>query len=158
VQEECERGSVKLKRWQTIAWIGVAAFGVCQLVPYGHDHQNPPVLREPAWSSSELRALAVRACFDCHSNQTRWPWYSNVAPVSWLVFRDVRGGRAHLNFSEWDRKQRHAVDAASEVEEREMPMAIYPPLHPEARLSDGERATLVRGLEQTLGRSTHDKH
>lgn len=60
-----------------------------QLVPYGRDHTNPPVVAEPAWDSPATRALFVRACADCHSNQTVWPWYSHVAPVAWLVAHDV---------------------------------------------------------------------
>ncbi|MCX7782465.1 MAG: heme-binding domain-containing protein, partial [Meiothermus sp.] len=72
-----------------------------QLVPYGRDHQNPPVVAEPPWDSPQTRALFVRACADCHSNQTRWPWYSHIAPVSWLVQRDVEEGRSKLNLSLW---------------------------------------------------------
>jgi hypothetical protein len=79
----------------------VVLFGLIQLVPYGRDHTNPPVVAEPAWDSPQTRALAVRACFDCHSNETVWPWYSNVAPASWLVQRDVDDGRRRLNWSEW---------------------------------------------------------
>ena len=71
--------------------LGVIVFAAIQLVPFGHDHTNPPVVAEPAWDSPETRAFAVTACFDCHSNQTVWPWYSNIAPVSWLVQRDVDG-------------------------------------------------------------------
>ena len=72
--------------------IGTALLGVIQLLPFGHDHTNPPVRKEPEWDAPETRELAARACFDCHSNQTVWPWYSNVAPVSWLVWSDVVAG------------------------------------------------------------------
>ena len=68
-----------------------------QLVPYGRDHDNPPVVAEPAWGSPATRELARRACFDCHSNETQWPWYSNIAPLSWLIQRDVDEGRDELN-------------------------------------------------------------
>lgn len=122
-------------------------FVVLQLVPYGRDHTNPPGRSEPSWPSPEVRALAVRACFDCHSNETTWPWYSNVAPVSWLVAHDVEEGRRELNFSEFDKNQRHAKDAAEEVEEKEMPPAIYFPTHPEAKLTDAERQQLVAAFE-----------
>ena len=64
-----------------------------QFVPYGRSHTNPPVTGEPKWSSARVRQLTKDACFDCHSNETTWPWYSNVAPVSWLVQRDVDSGR-----------------------------------------------------------------
>ena len=88
-------------RW--VLWImggSVALFLLVQAVPYGRSHTNPPTTAEPTWNSPETRELAARACFDCHSNLTTWPWYSNIAPVSWLVQRDVTGGRSALNFSD----------------------------------------------------------
>lgn len=136
---------------------GLIALGVIfgiplalQVVPYGRDHTNPPIQKEPAWDSPETRALAKRACFDCHSNETVWPWYSHLAPVSWLVWNDVQEGREHLNFSEWDREQRDADEAPEEVEEGAMPLPIYLRTHPEARLSPEEKDALVRGLKASL--------
>ncbi|MEZ5991593.1 MAG: heme-binding domain-containing protein [Planctomycetota bacterium] len=125
---------------------------VIQLVPYGRDHSNPPVTGEPQWDSATTRDLAKRTCYDCHSNETDWPWYSNVAPVSWLVQRDVDEGRSKLNFSEWDRKQKHADEAAEEVRDGEMPLWIYLPTHPEARLTEAEKQQLITGLEATFGK------
>jgi len=122
-----------------------------QLVPYGRGHVNPDHRQEPEWNSPQTRELVRRACFDCHSNETQWPWYSWVAPVSWLVEHDVAEAREHLNFSEWDREQKDADDAAEMVEEREMPLWYYLPAHPEARLSDAERAALLDGLSATIG-------
>ncbi|MBL8940700.1 MAG: heme-binding domain-containing protein [Archangium sp.] len=113
-----------------------------QLVPYGRDHTNPPVKAEPQWTSPEVRALAVRACFDCHSNETKWPGYSNVAPVSWLVQHHVDEGRHELNFSEFDRPQKHAKDAEEELREGEMPMGGYVAMHAEAKLTDAEKKQL----------------
>jgi hypothetical protein len=130
----------------------VVFFALIQLVPYGRDHRNPPVRREPAWDSPRTRELAVRACFDCHSNQVRWPWYSDVAPVSWLIQHDVDEARSELNFSEWDRPQEEADEAGEEVAEGEMPLWSYRLAHPEARLSDRERRELVAGLDATVGR------
>ena len=124
---------------------------LAQFVPFGRSHENPPVTGEPDWDSPETRALVKRVCFDCHSNETHWPWYANVAPVSWLLQRDVEEAREHLNFSEWDKPQRHADEAAHEVEEGEMPLWFYLPLHPEAKLSDDEKAALIAGLKKTLG-------
>ena len=121
-----------------------------QLVPYGHDHTNPPVQSEPSWSSPAVRDLAVRACFDCHSNQTVWPWYSNIAPVSWLIQRDVDQGRRRLNFSEWSTRQRDARDAARQVQRGEMPQWYYVMIHPAAKLSPDEVQTLVQGLNASL--------
>ncbi len=129
---------------------------VAQLIPYGRDHENPAVVAEPTWSSPEVRALAKRACFDCHSNETVWPWYSTVAPVSWLVQDDVDDGRRHLNFSTWDQAhpQKRAKKAAQEVEEREMPLDIYVIMHSDAKLTAAERATLAAGLRATFGDAT----
>ena len=128
----------------------VAALAVVQLVPYGRNHANPPVATEPTWDKPGTRALAKRACFDCHSNETTWPGYSNIAPVSWLVQHDVDEGREHLNFSDWARPQRHAKDMVEEVREGEMPPSIYLPLHPEAKLSDAEKQALMAGLAATF--------
>lgn len=121
-------------------------FVVLQVVPKGHNHTNPPVTKEPAWSSPEVRALAARACFDCHSNETKWPWYASVAPASWLVEHHVEEGRGELNFSEFDKPQRHAKDAAEELREGEMPMAGYVALHGEAKLTEAEKQQLVEAF------------
>ena len=122
-----------------------------QFVPYGRDHVNPPIGAEPAWDSPKTRALARQACFDCHSNETEWPAYSAVAPVSWLIQRDVVEGRAALNFSEWQRPQQEATEAAEEVLEGEMPLRIYQLMHAHARLSAADRKRLAGGFEKTLG-------
>src|SRR5260221_13711084 len=91
--------------------LGVLALLVAmQLVPYARAHTNPASVQEPAWDSPDTRELVRAACFDCHSNQTVWPAYSYVAPSSWLVQWDVDQGRSHLNFTEWQREQRHAKD------------------------------------------------
>ncbi len=123
-----------------------------QLVPYGRSHTNPPVRMEPPWDSPETRELTVRACYDCHSNETVWPWYSHIAPVSWLVQRDVDEGRAAVNYSEWDRPQREAAESAESVQEGEMPPWYYTLFQTRARLSPAEREALLRGLEATFGR------
>jgi mono/diheme cytochrome c family protein len=134
-----------------IAIAGVVVFGLIQLVPYGRDHTNPPVTQEVQWDSARTRELALGACYDCHSNLTTWPWYSNVAPVSWLVYADVKGGRDALNFTEWDRPQGEgAGEAVEAVRSSSMPPFQYKPLHPAGRLSAAEREELARGLEKTL--------
>ncbi len=122
-----------------------------QLVPYGRDHSNPPVVAEPAWDSPETRALFVRACADCHSNQTVWPWYSYIAPVSWLVTRDVIKGREKFNVSLWGQQRNEGDEAASAVREGEMPLWFYLPLHPEAKLTPAEQQQLIAGLTATFG-------
>ena len=129
----------------------VILFGLVQLVPYGRDHTNPPVTQEVKWDSPRTRDLAVGACYDCHSNLTEWPWYTNVAPVSWLTQKDVDEGRGILNFTEWNLPQDAESDEISEVvREGEMPPWQYKPLHPAGRLSSSEQEELARGLERTL--------
>ena len=143
---------VPTRRWMARSGLVlVLTFVVIQFVPYGREHVNPPVGAEPAWDSPGTRALAKQACFDCHSNETEWPAYSRVAPVSWLVQRDVSEGRAVLNFSEWQRPQEEAKEAAEEILEGEMPLRTYRLMHTHARLSAAERERLARGLEKTLG-------
>ena len=129
----------------------IAVLVAAQAVPYGRAHSNPPVIAEPRWSGPEIRALAERACFDCHSNQTRWPWYSHVAPVSWLVQSDVDEGRRVLNFSEWTRGNEEAQESGETVRDREMPPRTYLLMHPEAKLTNAERGQLAAGLDATLG-------
>ena len=129
----------------------LVGFLLIQLIPYGRNHTNPPVTQEPAWDTPQTRELVKRACFDCHSNETTWPWYSNIAPVSWLVFRDVVDGRRRLNFSEWHRPRFRSGDMVGIVLEGEMPPSFYLPLHPSARLSASEKQLLVKGLTATLG-------
>jgi cytochrome c551/c552 len=134
------------------ALLGIAILVLAiQIVPYGRNHSNPPGRNEPAWDHPETRALARRACFDCHSNETVWPAYANIAPVSWLVEHDVVEGREKLNFSEWQRPQKESKEAAQSVREGEMPPWQYVLLHPEAKLSAEERSALIRGLEATVG-------
>ena len=126
-----------------------------QLVPYGRNHSNPAVVAEPEWDSPQTRELAVRACFDCHSNEVVWPWYSNVAPISWLVQYDVDEGRHELNFSEWHAGQ-EGHEAAETVRERSMPPRQYLWTHSDARLTDHERAVLNSGFIATFGEEEED--
>ena len=129
----------------------IVAFVIAlQLVPYGHAHTNPPVQAEPKWDSPQTRELAKRACFDCHSNETVWPWYSNVAPISWLIQHDVDEGRGRLDFSEWNRPQRETRGAARQIQEGRMPPSYYLMMHPSARLSPDETQALIRGLNASL--------
>lgn len=139
-------------RWvRRIGLVLLVLLVVIQVVPYGRSHTNPPVTAEPAWDAPGTRELAVRACFDCHSNETVWPWYTNVAPMSWLVQRDVDEGRAELNLSEWDRPWEEAGEAAETVRGGEMPPGAYTLIHPDARLTDSELQQLAAGLAATLG-------
>ncbi|MDP2470322.1 MAG: heme-binding domain-containing protein [Candidatus Palauibacterales bacterium] len=132
------------KRNRILVMTGLLVIAI-QLVPVRRD--NPPVTAE-IQTPDEIGSLLRGSCYDCHSNLTEWPWYSRVAPASWLVVKDVRKGRSELNFTEWgdytDRRRDHKLEELEEkVSEGEMPLKIYLPLHPEARLTDAERQVLV---------------
>ncbi len=131
-------------RW-AIATLGVAAVAI-QFVPV--DRTNPPV-EGAAFAPAEVESVLRRACYDCHSNETNWPWYSHVAPISWLTAHDVHEGRDALNFSTWSALDRKAqLDAIGksweEVQDHDMPPWYYLPLHWNAHLSSEDRA-VVRG-------------
>jgi hypothetical protein len=115
-----------------------------QFVPL--DRSNPPVTGEIEAPKAVMTILR-KACYDCHSNQVKWPWYSWVAPMSFLVAHDVEEAREHMNFSEWDKlsvaDRAEAIEECwEEVEEGEMPLFVYLPMHPEAKLTEEEHATL----------------
>jgi hypothetical protein len=133
----------------------IIVFVLCSLVgqflPTGLAHTNPPVLAEPSWDSPRTRELFMRTCGDCHSNETAWPWYSNIAPFSWLIQNDVMEGRAYFNVSEWGMGENEAGEAAGALWDGEMPPQQYKLLHPEARLSDSELHELYGGLLNTFG-------
>ncbi|MBI5364102.1 MAG: heme-binding domain-containing protein [Planctomycetes bacterium] len=137
-------------RFRHVAFSILGLAVLAQLVPYGRRHSNPPIVAEPAWDTRTTRDLAVTACFDCHSNQTHWPWYSHVAPFSWLVQRDVDRGRAALNFSEWHQRPSKAVDALPTLCEGAMPPAPYRRTHALARLTLREKELLYDGFARTL--------
>ena len=166
-------GTFLLHRWRArrrdgpaIAGIGTvlaetgivtgALFLLLQVVPFGRMPSNPPVTGEPAWDSPQTRALAVPACFDCHSNETEEPWYSNVAPISWAISDHVESGRSKLNFSEFDNQQQDADKSADTTEDGDMPPDYYTRfgLHSAAQLSDAELAQLVAGLARHPGSPT----
>jgi hypothetical protein len=128
----------------------VALFGLVQLVPYGRTHSNPAVVKEPPWSTPRVRELAVRACFDCHSNETKWPWYANVAPFSWVVEFDIENARDVINFSEWNRRFPLAVYSSQSILSGGMPTLKYRMAHPAADLNPEETRELASGLDATL--------
>ncbi|PHS34116.1 MAG: cytochrome C [Sulfurovum sp.] len=135
----------------------VALLIVIQFIPYGKDHTNPKVVAEPKWDTPKTRELFMKACVDCHSFETKWPVYSNVAPVSWIVYNHVLEGREHFNVSNWGhQKKNDGEDAAEEVEEGEMPLTSYLLVHPEAKLSEDEKAQLIQGLKNTFGEEESD--
>ena len=141
------------------ALIGLAALVCAQLVPVERD--NPPVASSPSLPSTVSRLLRA-SCYDCHSNQTVWPWYSHVAPMSWLVASDVHRARKILNFSDWDRlgPDRQAemlADAQGEIEEGAMPPSRYLRLHREAKLTPETKAALTLWMQGIVQAREHTK-
>lgn len=123
---------------------GVLALAAAQAVPVSRE--NPPIEEEVS-APPAVRAILERACYDCHSHETHWPWYAYVAPVSWLVAYDVSHARKHVNFSTWNRydaekRRENLKEAWKEIDEGEMPLWYYLPLHPHAGLSEDDRRLL----------------
>ena len=141
----------KLKTW--IARIGfillVAPIGI-QFVPI--ERTNPLVESDVA-VPAELKVVLRRACYDCHSNETRWPWYARVAPVSWLIANDVKEGRKEVNFSVWNqftgsRRARKFKEIVEQVEQNKMPQWYYLLVHPDAKLSTGDKEMIIAWARQ----------
>jgi mono/diheme cytochrome c family protein len=123
-----------------------AAFAIgMQLIPV--ERENPPV--DPAKeikAPAEVAAIFRRSCYDCHSNETRWPWYSAIAPMKWFIARDVKVGRQWLNFSEWenydDAKKEKLKAMIFKAVGLAMPLGLYIKAHPEAKLSPEDKQTI----------------
>jgi hypothetical protein len=131
----------------------VVAFVVLQFVP-GPSRDNPPVTA-PADFPPEVAAVMKAACMDCHSNETRWPWYSKVAPTSWFVAKDVQQARAVLNFSNWENlpaETRYGFlqEMWNKVVERDMPHKPYALMHPQVELSASDRKTVGNWLNERI--------
>lgn len=137
------------------ALAGVIVFALLQIapaklagIPTEDIGTNPPG-RFPFDGSPAVAAILRRACFDCHTNETRWPLYARIAPGSWLMARDVHKGRNHLNFSAWgeadeDERQTDRDNCWEQIESGAMPPWFYVfPFHPDARLSEADKALLA---------------
>jgi hypothetical protein len=143
-----------MRRITTIVAAGAAVFVLIQMIPIYRT--NPPITQDVS-APPAAEAILRRSCYDCHSNQTRWPWYAYVAPVSWLVARDVNRGREHINFSTWDR---YADDPETVIRKLRnidkvmhngtMPLWYYQPVHSLARLSDADRQMLEDWVMQSI--------
>jgi mono/diheme cytochrome c family protein len=142
-----------MKRWIGIVTIVlIALFALLQLfnIPTLAQQTNPPVQQTPNWDSQQTQQLAQRACYDCHSNQTNWPFYSRVAPVSWFVTPHVLDARAELNFTEWGQTEGELEDIGEVVPRQRAHAPNYYNLHPNAVLSEQEQQQLLDGLRATI--------
>jgi hypothetical protein len=116
----------------------------------------PPIVKDAPWPDAESRRIARESCYSCHSNETDWPFYAYVAPMSWLVRYDVERGRDELNFSDWDEFSDEADDAVEMVREGDMPLDRYTWIHRDAALTQAERDHLVDALMQMAGEDVGD--
>lgn len=142
--------SGRRRRWKTLLLSGALAFGAAgvaaQFVPVKGVGENPSE-RYAVKAPPEVHAILKRSCFDCHTNETAWPWYARLAPASWLVARDVKKGRSRMNMSEWtdDDRATQEIDMENsweQVEAGHMPPWFYLPMHPTAYLSAEDKAVL----------------
>lgn len=142
---DLNRNRPRLRRaWKSVFVAAAILLIAVQFVPV--NRANPPVGSELV-APGEVISVLRRSCYDCHSNETTWPWYSRVAPASWLVAKDVREGREAVNYSTWGRyspeeRAEKQAETWEDVEEGEMPLGIYVLIHPSARLSEQDRAVL----------------
>ena len=139
---------------KSVALAFCMAFIAIQFIPVSRT--NPPVQGD-FHGSTEVVSVLRRACYDCHSNETMWPWYSQIAPLSWVIAHDVNQGRTVLNFSIWSQlsaeKQAEATkESWDEVAEKKMPTWYYVALHPEARLSANDQSVLRAWSGSPAGR------
>ncbi len=141
-----------MSKKKNLIWYSVIGiFILMQAYPVSRpavSHENPNDIIATANVPDNIASMLKTACYDCHSNETVYPWYSYVAPVKWLVYRDTRVGREELNFSDWNSmsKMDRATalsDISEEVAEGDMPMAIYPIMHSDAKLSDEDRQAIA---------------
>jgi hypothetical protein len=136
------------------AVLAIGLIALIQLVPYGRQHTNPPAGTPVSWDSPRTLELARRACFDCHSNETRWPWYASIAPLSWRIQGHVDRGRRALDFTAFEPSRQQVAEAAGEAAESvhkgEMPPQDYLLAHPEANLRPDEKQELERGFAATF--------
>jgi hypothetical protein len=130
-----------------VVGVVVVGFIILQVVP-GFARTNPPVQYKINWSTPQTETLMRRACYDCHTNETVWPWYSQVAPISWLVVHDVDEGRAKLNFST-GKGEIEANELIRQIERDKMPPKVYLMMHPDAALTAEEKAALIAGIQVT---------
>lgn len=156
----------KVKILVSIVVLLVVVAAAIQWVPV---ERSNPAVRAEIQAPPAVLAVLKRSCYDCHSNETRWPWYAHVAPVSWMIARDVHEGREHVNFSEWSNvaeatRSHLRRQIWREVEEGNMPLDHYVVLHPEAHLSQGDREVLQQWSQAAetpaseTGAHTHAGH
>ena len=154
-----KKGSVKrVIRW--VFLVGVSLFALAQFIRSAKTNPTiEPSMALEAHVQVDLPVAGIfdRSCNDCHSNKTRWPWYSHVAPVSWFVIDHVNHGRSHLNFSEWGNydknEQRELLDETCRmVKKGEMPLSSYTPMHSDSKLTPTDITTICEWANRSMSR------
>ena len=130
--------------------VGILVFILIQFIPFGHEHTNPAMVSEPQWSSPEARTLVKQNCFQCHSNETDWTWYSNIAPASWLIQFDVNEGRGQFNFSDWNNNPGDLPEMTRAIKAGKMPPIQFTLFHPSARLNAQQKQDLINALTSSI--------
>jgi len=139
--------------WKIVKWLLISLICLFILIQLKRPARTNPAVDESqtievhTQLTTEAKDILSRSCNDCHSNKTVWPWYTNVAPVSWWIADHIKEGRQNLNLSEWakldrDRQDRKLRQICDEVEDGAMPLSSYLPMHPKAKLSDQDKKTL----------------
>jgi Haem-binding domain len=135
--------------WKGLRWLVIISGGLLLIAQLIRPAKTNPAtdqslaLENHVQVDPKVAAILEKSCADCHSNNTRWPWYSNIAPVSWFVIGHVNDGRRDLNFSEWGnydrRRQSRRLDQMCDlVKSGAMPLGSYTPLHPGSKLTGEE--------------------
>jgi Haem-binding domain len=151
---------------KTLKWVLgalIVAFGLLQLT--NPPRTNPPVVNDLMATSVPPPKVAAKlhaACYDCHSNEIKWPWYSRVAPMSWLIAHDVQNGRDNLNLSDWpaanpSRAAKWLRDMSEEVDDQDMPLKKYTAIHADARLTEADRKELTDWMDTEVARLKAEK-
>ncbi len=144
-----------MKKKLTVTFYVLIPFLLIQFITV--DRENPPIYNSITLKAPpEVMSVLKKSCYDCHSNETEWPFYSAIAPISWLVYRDVKFGREDLNFSEWNKKtekykNHKREEIVEEISRETMPLPIYLITHPSASLSEDDKLILKNWF---TGRST----
>lgn len=149
--------------WKIIKWIFIASVCLFILIQLKRPARTNPAV-DPSHTieahtqiSPQVAEILNRSCSDCHSNKTEWPWYTNVAPVSWWITDHVNTGRKDMNLSEWggldhDRRDKKLRQICDEVYDGAMPLSSYLPMHPKAKLSEQDKKALCDWTEAERAR------